>query len=44
MDCLERAYLTREVDLFYLKGDPLLKKLQKHPRYKAFLHKMKLAN
>ncbi len=39
---LERAYQQRDADLSYLKGDPLLKNLERDPRYAAFLKKMRL--
>ena len=42
MDCLDKAYAARDVDLYYIKGDPLLKNLEGYARYKAFLHKMNL--
>ena len=40
---LERAYDARDQDLYFIKGDPLLKKLEGDPRYKAFLRKMNLS-
>jgi TolB-like protein len=40
---LNRAYDQKDVELFLIKGDPLLKNLDGDPRYKAFLHKMNLA-
>jgi hypothetical protein len=39
---LDRAYDARDQDLYFIKGDPLLKKLEGDPRYKAFLRKMNL--
>src|SRR5262249_21875843 len=39
---LARAYQQGDTDLFYIKGDPLLKNLEGDPRYKAFLRKMNL--
>jgi tetratricopeptide (TPR) repeat protein len=39
---LDRAYDTRDQDLYYIKGDPLLRNLESDPRYKAFLRKMNL--
>jgi tetratricopeptide (TPR) repeat protein len=42
MEWLERAYSQHDEDLFFIKGDPLLKNLEKDPRYKAFLKKMNL--
>jgi TolB-like protein/Flp pilus assembly protein TadD len=39
---LERAYAKRDSDLYYVKGDPLLRNLETDPRYKAFLRKMNL--
>ena len=39
---LEKAYAHKGIELFYIKGDPLLKTLEGDPRYQAFLRKMKL--
>ena len=39
---LERAYAEKNVWLWLIKGDPLLKNLEKDARYKAFLRKMNL--
>jgi TolB-like protein len=39
---LEAGYETHDPDLWYIKGDPLLKNLESDPRYKAFLRKMNL--
>jgi TolB-like protein/tetratricopeptide (TPR) repeat protein len=39
---LERAYERRDFGLVYLKGSPLLRNLEAHPRYKAVLRKMNL--
>jgi TolB-like protein/Tfp pilus assembly protein PilF len=39
---LDRAFAQRDVDLFSVKGAPLLKNLEGDPRYKAILQKMKL--
>jgi TolB-like protein/tetratricopeptide (TPR) repeat protein len=39
---LDRAYDARDEDLYFIKGDPLIKNLEGDPRYKAFLHKMNL--
>ncbi|MBZ5646055.1 MAG: protein kinase [Acidobacteriia bacterium] len=39
---LERAYAQRDGGLTWIKGDPLLKSLQRDPRYAAFLKKMRL--
>jgi adenylate cyclase len=39
---LDRAYLQKDVDLFWIIRDPLLKELEVDARYKAFLRKMKL--
>jgi TolB-like protein len=41
-DSLDRAYRQKDVELFWIKGDPLLKTLEADPRYKAFLRKMNL--
>jgi tetratricopeptide (TPR) repeat protein len=39
---LERAYAQRDGGLSEMKGDPLLKNLERDPRYGAFLKKMRL--
>ncbi len=39
---LERAYSQHDEDLYFIKGDPILRVLESDPRYKAFLRKMKL--
>jgi TolB-like protein/Tfp pilus assembly protein PilF len=39
---LNRAYDMHDEDLYFIKGDPLLKNLEGDPRYKAFLRKMNL--
>jgi eukaryotic-like serine/threonine-protein kinase len=39
---LERAYEQRDPGLTFIKGDPLLKNLERDPRYAAFLKKMHL--
>jgi len=39
---LERAYNQRDAGLAEMKGDPLLHKLERDPRYSAFLKKMNL--
>jgi len=39
---LERAYAQRDSGLSKMKGDPLLKSLERDPRYTAFLKKMRL--
>jgi tetratricopeptide (TPR) repeat protein len=39
---LERAYKQRDGGLSSMKGDPLLRNIEKDPRYNAFLKKMKL--
>ena len=39
---LDRAYDQKDVELYWIKGDRLLKSLEGDPRYKAFLQKMKL--
>jgi TolB-like protein len=41
-DWLDRAYRQKDVELFWIKGDPLLKTLEADPRYKTFLRKMNL--
>jgi predicted Zn-dependent protease len=40
---LERAYRQKDVELFWIKNDPLLRNLETDPRYKAFLRRMNLA-
>jgi TolB-like protein/Tfp pilus assembly protein PilF len=42
MKWLDRAYAQKDINLWYIKGDPLLAKLEGDPRYKAFLRKMNL--
>jgi adenylate cyclase len=39
---LERAYVQRDSGLSLIKDDPLLKNLERDPRYDAFLKKMGL--
>jgi tetratricopeptide (TPR) repeat protein len=39
---LERAYKQSDSGLITIKGDPLLRNIEKDPRYTAFLQKMKL--
>jgi tetratricopeptide (TPR) repeat protein len=39
---LERAYKQRDGGLAQIKCDPLLRNIQKDPRYRLFLQKMKL--
>jgi tetratricopeptide (TPR) repeat protein len=39
---LERAYKQRDGGLYSMKGDPLLRNIEKDPRYRGFLQKMKL--
>ena len=39
---LERAYRQRDAGLMEIKADPLLKNLERDPRYGAFLKKMRL--
>jgi hypothetical protein len=39
---LARAYAQKDIFLWTIKGDPLLKNLEGDPRYRAFLHKMNL--
>jgi TolB-like protein/Flp pilus assembly protein TadD len=39
---LDRSYVFHDEDLYFIKGDPLLKNLEGDPRYKAFLRKMNL--
>jgi adenylate cyclase len=41
-DWLERALEQRDVFLWLIKGDPLLRSLESDPRYKPFLRKMNL--
>jgi TolB-like protein len=42
LEWLDRAYEARDEDLYFIKGDPLVKNLERDPRYKAFLRKMNL--
>jgi len=39
---LNRAYQQKDVELYAIKGEPLLKALEPDTRYKVFLHKMSL--
>ena len=39
---LDRAYAQHDEDLYFIKGDPILRALEPDPRYKAFLHKINL--
>jgi hypothetical protein len=39
---LERAYAQKDVHLWSIKGDPLLRNLEADPRYGAFLRRMNL--
>jgi len=39
---LDRAYRQKDVELYWVKGDPLLKNLEGDLRYEAFLRKMRL--
>jgi tetratricopeptide (TPR) repeat protein len=39
---LDRAYRQKDVMLYRLKGDPLLRNLEPHARYRKFLRKMNL--
>jgi TolB-like protein/Flp pilus assembly protein TadD len=39
---LERAYKARDPSLIYIPGDPLQKRIEADPRFKAFLQKMNL--
>jgi TolB-like protein/Tfp pilus assembly protein PilF len=39
---LDRAYRQKDVVLYRIKGDPLLRNLESDARYKAFLRKMQL--
>jgi TolB-like protein/Tfp pilus assembly protein PilF len=40
MQWLERAYAMKDEDLYAIKHDPLVKKLEQDPRYQGFLRKM----
>ena len=42
LDALDRAFLTRDTRLTFLKDDPRLDSLRKEPRFVALLHKLKL--
>jgi adenylate cyclase len=39
---IDRAYGQRDAGLYLIKIDPLLRKIEADPRYKAFLRKMNL--
>jgi TolB-like protein/DNA-binding winged helix-turn-helix (wHTH) protein/Flp pilus assembly protein TadD len=39
---LERSYAQKDINLFYIVSDPVMKNLEGDPRYKAFLKKMNL--
>jgi hypothetical protein len=39
---LDRAFAQKDINLYYIKGDPLLKRLVPDARSKAFLRKMNL--
>jgi TolB-like protein/Tfp pilus assembly protein PilF len=39
---LDRAYRQKDVVLYRMKGEPLLRNLEADPRYRAFLEKMQL--
>jgi adenylate cyclase len=39
---LTKAYDMHDEDLYFIKGDPLLKNIESDPRFKAFLRKMNL--
>jgi len=41
-DWLELAYKQRDGGLSVIKGDPLLRSIEKDPRYRPFLQKMNL--
>jgi TolB-like protein/Tfp pilus assembly protein PilF len=40
LEWLNRAYEQRDEDLYFIAGDPLLRNLERDPRYVAFLKKM----
>jgi TolB-like protein/Flp pilus assembly protein TadD len=42
--CLETAYAAHDVDLWWLKGDPLMRGLASDDQYAAFLRKLGLAD
>jgi tetratricopeptide (TPR) repeat protein len=42
LEWLNRAYEQRDEDLYFIAGDPLLRGLERDPRYIAFLQKMNL--
>ena len=42
VEWLERSYTQRDGALVGVKGDPLLKNLERDPRYAVFLRKMRL--
>jgi tetratricopeptide (TPR) repeat protein len=41
-DWLNRAYDEKDSTLYWIRGDPLLRNLERDPRYTAFLRKMNL--
>jgi tetratricopeptide (TPR) repeat protein len=42
MEWFERAYSLKATELYVIKHDPLVRNLERDPRYKAFLRKMNL--
>ena len=42
-DWLARAYRQKDLDLVFIRGDPLLDSLERDPRYEELLRKMNLA-
>lgn len=42
MQWLERAYAQKDSAMYFVKGDPPLKTLERDPRFRAFLKKMNL--
>jgi len=42
LDALDRAYLTRDTRLTFLKDDPRLAGLREEPRFVALMHTLKL--
>ena len=42
IEWLERAYRRRDGGLVEMKGSPMLRNIEKDPRYAAFMNKMKL--
>ena len=42
LEWLQRAYRQKDEDLYFIKGDPLIRSLDGDPRDQAFLRQMNL--